>query len=105
MHGDSAYLIRPWMKRPSIKEFATLSQLKLDTEMTSFHIVVEQNYRELKQTWTSQDYAPNLKVRLTSIGLLNKASTVLYNFHTCLYRGEQTEESFGLSLPCFISYK
>lgn len=61
VYSDSAKLIRPWMGRLFIREFATLSQLAFDTEITSLLVLVEHNYRNLKQIRTSQDYAQTLK--------------------------------------------
>lgn len=104
IYGDSAYLLRPWMQRPFVREFATNAQLLFNTEMSSLRVLVEHNYRDLKQLWTSQDYARNLKVRQAPIGLLYQASAIMLNFRTCLYRGGQTVERLGLNPPTLDEY-
>ena len=104
IYGDSAYLLRPWMQRPFVREFATPAQLEFNTAMSALRILVEHNYRDLKQWWCSQDYARNLKVRQAPIGILYQASTIMLNFNTCLYRSGQTIERFGISPPSLDDY-
>lgn len=70
VHDGSAYLIRPWMHRPFIRYFVTLSQLPFNTEVSSLRMLVEHDYIDSKQNWTNQDCAQNMKVRLAPIRLL-----------------------------------
>lgn len=99
VYGDSAYLIRPYMQRPFLNGFATAEQVAFNSEMSSLRVLVEHNYRDLKQMWTSQDFARQLKVRLAPIGLLYKSSAILLNVRTCLYQGGQTIARFALPPP------
>lgn len=50
--------------------------------MSSLRVSVEHSYKDLKQLWTSLDYACNLKVRLAPIVWMYKAAAILHNFHT-----------------------
>lgn len=102
--GDSAYLLRPWMMRPFIREFATADQLLFNTQMSSLRVLVEHNYRDLKQFWTSQDYSRQLKVRAAPIGLLYRASAIMLNFRTCLYESGITCNRIGLHPPSLDVY-
>lgn len=61
-NGDSANLLRRWMLRPFMREFATPNIKLLNIEMSSIRIIVEQKYRDFKQFWKLQDYERNLKV-------------------------------------------
>lgn len=99
IYGDSAYLLRPWMQRPFLTAFASLPELRFNADMSSLRVLVEHNYRDLKQFWCSQDFARNLKVRLSPVGLLYKSSAIMLNLRTCLYQGGQTFLRFGLAPP------
>lgn len=96
IYGDSAYLLWPWMVRQFMRELATLEKLLFNTEMISLRIIVEHNYRDLKQLWTLQDYVQNLKVCQAHIGILYRASAIMLNFHTCVYKSGKTMDLFAL---------
>lgn len=104
VYGDSAYLLRPYMQRPFLNGFATAEQLAFNAEMSSLRVLVEHNYRDLKQMWSSQDSSRQLKVRLAPIGLLYKSSAILLNFRTCLYQGGQTIQRFELPPPSLDAF-
>lgn len=101
---DSAYVLRPWMIRLFAKEFATLDELSFNAVMSSRRVVVEHSCRDLKQYWCRQDYVRHLKVRAAPFGLLYKASAILLNFRTSLYRAGQTVHRFGLLPSTFDEY-
>lgn len=104
IYGDSAYLLRPWMQRPFALEFSDVYQLEFNRCMSSMRVSVEHNYRDFKQQWSSQDYARNLKVRQAPVGLLYQVSVIMFNFRTCLYRGGQTIDRFGIPPPTLEEY-
>lgn len=104
MYGDSAYLPRPWMQRPFVRELEKSFQLSFNTEMSALRVMVEHSYRDLKKLWTSMDYARNFKVCCAPIGLLYKAPKIMLKFSTCLYRGGKSVQRFGLKPPTEEEY-
>lgn len=102
--GDSAYLLRPWMQRPFFRELATLDEKLFNTAMSSVRVAVEHNYKDLKQYWVSQDFARNLRVKKAPIALLYRASAILLNFQSCLYRRGQIVDRFDVTPPSLEEY-
>lgn len=102
--GDSAYMLRPWMQRLYSHGIRTPEQAEFNGKMSTVRVAVEHNYKDLKQYWTSQDFARNLKVRLTPIAMLYKASALLLNFHVCLYGGGQVGCQFDVKPPTLLEY-
>lgn len=60
---NSAYMLRPWKMRPFVSECATPGELTINTTMSSLSVNVEHSYKDLKQLWSSQDYAKALTIR------------------------------------------
>lgn len=103
IYGDRTYLIRPWMMRPYIGNVSVEKGLCND-QMSSIRVYVENNYKDVKQFWVSQDFARNLKVRQIPIGLMYKASALLLNMLICAYGGGQTSARFNVSPPSLDDY-
>lgn len=99
IYGDKAYLLRPWMQRPFILVENGSDEAWVNHEMSRVRIIVEHNYKDVKQFWITQDFARNLKVRQCPIAYLYKASAILTNFRVCLYKSGQTISRFLLDPP------
>lgn len=104
VYGDSAYLLRPWMMRPFTRGVCSAEETFFNTRMSEVRVCVEQNYKDLKQLWCSQDFARRLKVRQAPIALLYKMSALLTNFRTCLYKDGQITEFFDVPAPSLEEY-
>ena len=104
IYGDSAYLLRPWMQRPFTRGICSDGESDFNTRMSEVRVSVEQNYKDLKQLWCSQDFARRLKVRHAPIGLLYKMSALLTNFRVCLYKGGQITAYYNLDPPSLEEY-
>ena len=96
--GDQAYVLRLWLIKPFTGNISP-EQAVFNAEMSSLRVAIEHNYKDLKQMWTSQDFARKLKVRQAPIGMLYKAPALLRNLRTCAYRGGQTIATFRVDLP------
>lgn len=59
--------------------------------MGKTHVAVEQNYKDLKQSCTSQDFAGDMKVKKAPIALLYKTAAILFSFHVCLQSDGQVK--------------
>lgn len=81
---DSAYLLRPYMKRSFVTGFAAPEQIVFNAEMASPRPLEEHNFHDFKQIWKTQDFMRQLEVRLAPIGLFYKSCAILLNFRTCL---------------------
>ena len=77
--GDGAYTLQPWLQRPSLGILDD-EKAAFNSQMSSVRVSVEHNYKDLKQLWTSQDFARRLMVQKAPIGLLYKAIGLLWNF-------------------------
>lgn len=102
--GDQAYILRPWMIRPFIGENLPPDHAQFNSVMKSIRASVEHSYKDLKQQWTSQDFARNLKVLHAPISMLYKASALLWNFRMCMYSGGQVRKRFDVEPPTFDEY-
>lgn len=51
------------MTRPVFKGFAAASELEFNDMMSVLCLLMEQNYRDLKQMWILQVFARRLKVK------------------------------------------
>lgn len=65
--GDCAYLVRLWMQRPYYSDFAALENLVFKTARCQARVVVEQNYENPIQYWTSQDFSRSLSLKVAYI--------------------------------------
>lgn len=104
MYGDSVYLLRPWMKRPFTRGVCSEVESAFNTRMSEVRVSVEHNYKDLKQLWSIQDFARNLKVRQAPIALLYKMAALLTNLRLCLYRGGQITAYYKLDQPTLEEY-
>lgn len=89
------------MQTPFLNRFATAKQLAFNTEMSSLLMLVGQTYYDIKQIWTSQKFARQLKVRLAAIINFHKSSTILLNFRTYLYQTAHSVLLFAI-FPCSL---
>lgn len=55
IYGERSYLLRPCTIRPFICEFTTNTQLEFITRKSSIRVVIDKNYRDLKQLWCSNE--------------------------------------------------
>lgn len=82
--GDSAYLLRPWMQRPLSRDLEKPNQLLFNTAMNDVRVSVEQNYKDRKRYWASQELSRNLKVQksqfLYSKNLQHCSSTLDHSY-------------------------
>lgn len=104
IYGDLAYVLRPWMVCPYYTARATPEQQMFNLAMSAVRVSVEHNYKDLKQFWTSQDFARNLHVCKAPIALLYKSCALLLNIHACLYKRGQEEETFQVTPPSLEEY-
>lgn len=103
VYGDGAYDIRPWLQRP-FRGHLNAAQRQFNQGMSSVRVSVEHNYKDLKQQWSSQDYARKLMVRKCPIALSYKACAIMWNIRTCFYRSGQVTERFNTTPPSFQEY-
>lgn len=68
--------------------------MEFNRKMSAVSAAVEHNYKDLKQFWTSQDFARNLKVGQASIALIYKYLALLLNMRACLYQRRQVADMF-----------
>lgn len=104
IYGDSAYLLRPWLLRPFTRGVCSGPEAVFNTRMSEARVCVEQNYKDVKQLWCSQDFARRMKVRQSPISLLYKMSVLLTNFRVCLYKGGQITAYYELAPPSLEEY-
>lgn len=62
-------MLSPWMQAAFDRRSATPEQMFLNTAMSSVRVAVEWNYKELKQMWSANDYARNLRPSTSVVGL------------------------------------
>lgn len=67
------------MIRPFISAFTTVDELPFDTHMSLLRASVKHDYKNLKQSWSSQDFAQNSKVQQAPIVLLLRVSARLHS--------------------------
>lgn len=106
--GEIFYIMRPNWQYPFLQEFALLGKQRFSFAMSSVKILVEHNYRDLKQIWCSEDCAKSLRDRHAPIGLLYRDAEILLEFIICVQRGGQTTASFALIPPFlepYLTYK
>eukprot|EP00171_Calliarthron_tuberculosum_P001560 IDg1560t1 len=70
LYGDQAYILRPWMQTAFPRSSASAEQVAYNTSMNAARIAVEWNYKDVKQMWTSNDFARKLQVRKGPFALL-----------------------------------
>lgn len=104
IYGESAYMLRPWMQRPFIHWFCSPQEAVFNATMSAVRVTVEHSYKDIKQYWTSQDFARMLKVIKAPIALLYRASCLLFNIRTCLYKGGQVKHQYQLRAPTVEEY-
>lgn len=61
-------------------------------------------YKEVKESWISQDLKKKLKMRQASIPKSYISSVLLRNFNTCLGHGGQVSSSFVIPPPSISRY-
>lgn len=104
IYGDSAYLLRLWMQRPFTRGTCSAEEGTVNTRMSEARVSVEHNYKDVKQLWSSQDFARKIKVRLAPVGLLYRMSALLTNFRVCLYQSGQIGTFFNCCPPTLEEY-
>lgn len=104
VYADSAYMLRPYMIVPYCAMGASVEQMAFNAAMSSVRVAVEWNYKDLKQVWATNDYARLLKVRKAPVAILYKASALLLNMRTCLYKGGQVGSYFAVEAPSWHEY-
>lgn len=72
--------------------------------MSANRIVVELYYKDLKQKRTTKDFRSVLKMRHAPITLMYKASALLLNMATCLYKGGRIGYYLEAEAPSLINY-
>lgn len=104
VYADSAFTIRPYLQVPFGTVGATLQQVLFNRAMSGVRVAVEWNYKDLKQMWSTNDYSRLLKVRQAPIGLIYKASALMLNLRTCIYKGGQAGSYFEVKAPSISEY-
>lgn len=104
VYADSAFTVRPYLQAPFGTVGASVAELDFNRRMCGVRVAVEWNYKDLKQQWSSNDFSRQLKVRMAPIALLYKASAILLNMRTCLYKGGQTGSYFAVQAPSVTEY-
>lgn len=104
MFGDSAYLLFPWIIRPFLRDLERAEKEEFNTSMSFVRVSVEQNWKDLKQLWTMQDFARNHKIHPAPIGLLYHASTILHNIRVCMYKCGRTAQRYSVEAPTLEVY-
>lgn len=75
-----------------------------NTSMRSVRVSEDHIYTDVKQLWTSLDYANNMKLCHAPISLVCKISALLMKFCTCLYNCEQVKGYFEVDAPSLGKY-
>lgn len=91
---DSVYELRTWMIQPFIRPLSTPEQLIFKTRMSSTRLLVENNYRTVKQMWEGQEFARILKFCPASVEISYRTSAIMLEFRIYLYSLGQTAERF-----------
>eukprot|EP00171_Calliarthron_tuberculosum_P019568 IDg19568t1 len=104
IYGDAAYMLRAWLITAYPRHTATAAQASFNKEMNAVRTAVEWSYGEVKQSFTSQDFPRNLKLRQAPISLLYICAVLLRNFRTCLGHGGQTVHYFECTPPSLENY-
>lgn len=84
IYDNSASFIRPWMPRPFTRGVYIVREKAFNTGLREFSISAEHIYKELKQFWSSQDFARKVKVIQAPILVLYKMSALWTNLRICL---------------------
>eukprot|EP00171_Calliarthron_tuberculosum_P008826 IDg8826t1 len=99
IYGDVAYRLRPWLCTVFPRRTATADQIQFNVSMNGVRTCVEWSYAEVKQSFTSQDFARNLRLKQAPIAQLYICSALLHNFRVCLGYGGMTVQYFMLRAP------
>ncbi len=63
IHGDQAYLLRPWMQTAYPRLNPTENKAHYNAPMNSARVAVEWSYKDMKLDFVSQEYHRKLQVR------------------------------------------
>lgn len=83
---------------------ATEEQLDYNKAMNAVRIAVEWSYKEVKESFTINDFKRKLRVREAPIGLLYINAVLLRNFKTCLGHGGLVASKFVTQPPSLDRY-
>ena len=99
IYSDAAFVRTPYLLISFKTEFCTGHESMFNFIMSGLRVSVEWNYKDLKQLWCRNDFPRMLKVRQLPVGMLYKASALLMNMRTCLYRGGGVARYFSCPKP------
>lgn len=86
------------------RALATPQQFEFNAAMSSVREAVEWSYKDIKQQFTTMDFARMLKVRKAPIAQMYKMSILLWNVKVCLHGGGQVGMNFGCAPPTLQEY-
>ena len=104
IYGDAAYVLRPWMQVAYPRGATTAQQQIYNSAMNGARVAVEWSYKDLKQSWSTNDYKRMLKVRQAPVSLMFKTSALPWNFKVCLGHGGQAQAYFNCPPPSLETY-
>lgn len=104
LYGDAAYVVRPWLQTAFNRVGATPEQSVYNARMSAVREAVEWTYKDVKQSFASQDFKRQMKLRQAPISLLYKAAELLWNFKVCIGHGGQVEFYFDCPPPSLQQY-
>ena len=82
----------------------TPQQKEFNGKMNAARIAVEWNYKDVKQSFASNDFSRKLQVRNGPVGLFYVVSVLLRNFKTCLGHSAQSSHYFDCPPPSLEPY-
>lgn len=77
---DSACLLRAYMMRLLAFDLVSTQKVSIKVEMSFLVVTIEHDSKHLTHFWSALNYARQLKVRSTLIGLLYSVTKILTNF-------------------------
>ena len=83
---------------------ASPEQEAYSTAMSAVRVPVEWNYKDLKQTWTRNDFARLLHARRFPFSLFYVSTALLLNLKTCMEGAGQVSTYFGCAASSFQVY-
>ena len=97
-------MLRSWVQVVHPPMFATSAQKLHNYAMNRVRVAVEWSYKDIKQSFVSQDFARELQVLKIPVPSLYIACALLRNFKTCLGHGAQPGKYFACVPPSLQRY-
>lgn len=75
----------PWIQIGFPRTLAGVEEISFNLGMRSARECMEWSYKDIRKKWTENDYPRMLKVRVSSVALICKASVVIWKIKVCMH--------------------